>query len=172
MLTADVVASGVLPEGASIWVPAVMIAVGILGIVIPVLPGLLLALAGVLLWAYDTGTRTAWAVFAACAVLYVVGVGLQYAIPGRRLRRSGVGTLTLLLAVVLGIVGFFVIPVVGGPAGFVLGIYLVEHTRSRSSQAAWAATVAALKAGLGCMGLELLAGLAIATTWAVAVIVT
>jgi uncharacterized protein len=172
MATAEFVTSGVLPEGTAVWIPAVMIAVGILGIVIPVLPGLFLALAGVFLWAYDTGTRTSWAVFAACAVLYAVGVALQYAVPGRRLRRSGVGTLTLVLAVALGIVGFFVIPVVGGPAGFVLGIYLVEHARSRSAQAAWVSTVAALKAVMVSIGIELLAGLAIATTWTLAVILT
>jgi uncharacterized protein YqgC (DUF456 family) len=171
-VTAGLAAAGILPEGADVWVPAVMIAVGILGIVVPVLPGLLLALAGVLLWAYSAGTTTAWAVFGTCAVMYLTGVVLQYLVPGRRLRQSGVGTGTLLLAVLLGIVGFFVVPIIGGPLGFVLGIYLVEHSRTRDSSAAWGATVSALKAVLVSMGIELLAGVAIATTWTVAVIVT
>jgi hypothetical protein len=83
---------------------------------------------------------------------------------------AGVRTSTLLLAVLLGIVGFFVVPVVGGPLGFVLGIYLVELGRSRNASDAWRSTLAALRAVLLSMGIELLAGLSIATTWVAGVI--
>lgn len=169
-MTVGLESTGILPESGAIVVPGLMIAVGIVGIVVPVLPGLTLTLAGVLVWAISIGTGWAWAVFAACAVMFLAGVALQYAIPGRRLRASGVSTLTLVVAVCLGIVGFFVVPVIGGPGGFVLGIYLVEQSRARDARAAWAATVSALKAVALSMGIELAAGLAIATTWVVAVV--
>jgi uncharacterized protein YqgC (DUF456 family) len=164
--------SSVVPAGSDIWVPAILIIVGIAGIVVPVIPGLLVAVLGVLLWAYQTGTTASWVVFGIVAVLYVTGVCLQYLVPGRRLKREGVGTGTLLLAVALGIVGFFVIPVIGGPIGFILGIYLVEHGRSRSSAQAWTRTKTALRAVLTSMGIELVAGLLIALTWVVGILLT
>lgn len=161
-----------VPAGTTIWVPAILILIGLAGIVVPVLPGLLIVLGGVLLWAYQSGTPVSWWVFVVCAALYVGGLGLQYAVPGRRLRRQGVGTRTLLLALVLGIVGAIVIPVVGGPPAFVLGIYLVEHARTRAASLAWASTRAALRAVLTSIGIELLAGLCITAIWVVAVLLT
>lgn len=164
--------TSVVPAGSDIWVPAILIMVGIAGIVVPVIPGLLIAVLGVLLWAYQTGTAASWTVFGIVVVLYAVGLALQFLLPGRRLKRDGVGTSTLLLAVLLGIVGFFVVPVIGGPVGFVLGIYLVEHSRSRDAAQAWARTKSALRAVLLSTGIELMAGLLIALTWVVGVILT
>ncbi len=157
---------------ATLWVPAVLILIGMVGIVVPVIPGLLLVLAAVFVWAFDTGTTLGWWVFGVCVVLYVGGMALQYAVPGRRLREAGVRRSTLVLAVLLAVVGFFVIPVVGGPAGFVLGIYLVEYSRSRDGQSAWRSTRSALSAVFLSMGLELLAALAIATTWVLGVLLS
>lgn len=153
-----------------IWVPATLIVIGLVGIVVPVLPGLLLVLGAVLLWSWEVSSPLSWWVFAASAALYAAGVSLQYLVPGRRMRRAGVRTSTLALGVLLGIVGFFVIPVVGAAVGFVLGIYLVEHGRSRDARTAWTATKTALGAIFLSVGIELLAGLAIATTWVLGVL--
>jgi uncharacterized protein len=161
-----------LPEGTSVWVPAILILVGIVGIVIPVIPGLLLAVLGVLLWAYETGGATAWTFFGACLAIYLAGVAIQFLVPGKRLRQQGVKTSTLLLAVVLGIIGMFVIPIVGFVLGFVLGIFLVEQGRSRDRAQAWARTRHAVRAVLTSMGIELCAGLLIAVTWVVGVLAT
>ncbi len=163
---------GIAPDGADLWIPALLIGAGILGVVVPVVPGLLLAVAGVLLWALDQDSTTGWVVLAVSVALYLAGVVLKLLVPGRRMRREGVGNATLLFAVVLGVVGFFVVPVVGGPLGFVLGIYLVEYSRSRDRLHAWAGTRTALAAVLTSMGIELGAGLLIATTWIVAVLLT
>jgi uncharacterized protein YqgC (DUF456 family) len=157
---------------AALWVPALLILVGMVGIVVPVVPGLLLVLAAVLLWALDTSSALGWWVFAVSAVLYLAGLGLQYAVPGRRLREAGVRRSTLVLAVLLGIVGFFVIPVVGAAVGFVGGIYLVEMGHARDRYAAWASTRAALKAVFLSMGIELLAAVAIAVTWVAGVLLS
>jgi uncharacterized protein len=157
---------------AALWVPAVLILVGMVGIVIPVLPGLLLVLGAVLIWALDTGTTFGWWVFGVSAALFAAGMALQYAVPGRRMRAAGVRRSTLVLAVLLGIVGFFVVPVVGAAVGFVLGIYLVELGHARDRRTAWASTRAALGAVFLSMGIELLAAVAIATTWVVGVLVS
>ena len=68
--------------------------------------------------------------------------------------------------------GLGTMPVVGAFLGFALGIYLVERIKLGTHTAAWGSTVHALKAiGLS-MGIELLAGLAIATTWVIGVSAT
>ena len=56
--------------------------------------------------------------------------------------------------------------------GFVLGIYLVEHGRSRDAAAAWQSTKTALRAVFLSIGIELIAGLAIATTWVAGVMLS
>jgi hypothetical protein len=157
---------------ANLWVPALLMLIGMVGIVVPVIPGLVLVLAGVFVWALGESTGFGWSVFGVCAVLYLAGLALQYAVPGRHLRVAGVGRWTLVLAVLLGVVGFFVIPVIGGPVGFVAGIYLVELGRSREHRAAWTSTRAALTAVLLSTGIELLAGLTIVTTWVAGVVVS
>jgi Protein of unknown function (DUF456). len=65
--------------------------------------------------------------------------------------------------------GFFVIPVVGAFLGFALGMYLAERIKLGPHAAAWPSTRQALKAIALSVGIELLTGLAIATTWVIGV---
>lgn len=146
------------------------IAVGLIGIVVPVLPGSLLVVGAIGFWAFTVGSPLGWTVFAIATVLVVVGTVVKYLVPGRRLKTAGVPNSTLLVGGALGVVGFFVIPVVGLLPGFVLGVYLAEYRRLGASQA-WPATVSALKA----VGLSILiefcaAGLA-TLTWVAGIIV-
>ena len=87
--------------------------VGVVGVIVPVLPGSVLILGAVLVWAIEDGSRTAWTVFAVVALFLVMGAVVKYAVPGRRLKNAGVPNRTLVLGGVLGLVGFFVVPVVG-----------------------------------------------------------
>lgn len=150
---------------------AVVIALGIAGIIVPVLPGTILVLGAVLVWALEIATTTGWAVFAACAALLVGGSIVKYLVPGRRLKASGVPNRTLLFGALLAFVGFFVVPVIGMFIGFVLGIYLAERTRLGAA-GAWPSTVHALKAVGVSILIELVAAFLAAVTWAVGVAVT
>ncbi len=161
-----------LADDVGVIVPPLLIIAGLVGIVVPVLPGLLLVLGGVLLWAGLDGSAIAWTVFSASVLLAVGGWVVQYLVAGRRMRRAGVPGSTLVLAVALGVVGFFVIPVVGAAAGFVLGIYLVELGRIKDRSQAWSRTKHALLAVLQSIGIELLAGLGIAGLYVVGVVLT
>jgi uncharacterized protein YqgC (DUF456 family) len=153
-------------DGINVVVALIML-VGFMGIVVPVLPGLLLVWAAVLLWAFEKQTSAGWVILGVATALAVAGVVLKYLVPGRRMAKAGVTTSTTLAGVGLGVVGFFVIPVVGAFLGFALGIYLFERAKLGSHGAAWPATMQALKAVGLSMGIELLTGLAIATTWVV-----
>ncbi|GAB3597851.1 DUF456 domain-containing protein [Angustibacter peucedani] len=152
-------------------VVGLVILVGLVGVVVPVLPGLLLVLGAVLAWALERQDAGGWVVLAVVAAVFAVGQVVKYLLPGRRLREAGVPTSTMLLAVALGVVGFFVIPVVGVFVGFVLGVYLAERLRLHTHAAAWPSTKHALKAAGWSVLIELTTGLLMGAVWLVGVLV-
>lgn len=148
----------------------VAVVVGLVGILVPVLPGSLLILAAVLVWALEVATPAAWVVFSVVTLLLALGAVVKYAVPGRRLKSDGVPNRTLLAGGAAGVVGFFVVPVVGLLLGFVLGVYLSEVQRV-GRDLAWPSTRSALRAvGLSVL-IELAAGLLAAATWLVGAVV-
>jgi uncharacterized protein YqgC (DUF456 family) len=149
------------------------ILVGIVGVVVPILPGLLLSWAAVLAWTLlvDRGWGK-WVVLGVATGVALAGTVVKYAWPGRNLKRTGVPNRSLFAGGVLGLIGFFVIPVVGLFLGFTLGIWLSERIRLGSSQQAWPSTKQALKAVGLSMLIELAAGLTIGTVWLVGLFVT
>jgi uncharacterized protein len=150
---------------------AIVIAVGLVGIVVPLLPGVALILGAIVVWAVVEGGMTAWITCGLAVAVLAAAQALKYAVPGRRLRVHGIPARTLAIAAVLGIVGFFVIPIVGLVVGFVAGVYLAEATRLKDVQLAWSSTVAALRAIGLTMAIELVGGLLAAATWAVGAVV-
>jgi uncharacterized protein YqgC (DUF456 family) len=150
---------------------ALVIAVGLVGILVPILPGSVLVAGAILVWAWTTGGTTSWTVFAVAAVFIVAGTVVKYVLPGRRLQVAGIPASTQWFGVLLGVVGFFVVPVVGLLLGFVLGIYLAELRRVGSAQA-WPSTVHSLKAvGLSIV-IELVAAVLATLAWAAGVVLT
>jgi uncharacterized protein YqgC (DUF456 family) len=148
------------------------IAVGIVGVIVPVLPGLALCWAGVLVWAIfaDRGGGK-WLILALATVIAVAGTVVKYAWPGRNLKRTGVPNSSLVAGGVVGLVGFFVVPVVGLLAGFVLGVWLAERARLGAAQSAWPSTKHALKAAGLAMLIELGAALGIGFAWVAGLVV-
>ncbi|MCM4078905.1 DUF456 domain-containing protein [Paractinoplanes hotanensis] len=142
------------------------IAVGVVGVVVPVLPGLLLSWAGVLLWAAlgEGSVAVRWLTFGVATAVVLLGTLIKYLVPGRRLKSAGVPNSALLAGGLLGVIGFFVIPVIGLPLGFVLGIYLVERTRLGPGQA-WPSTKRAVAAAGMALLIEFTAALAVAVIW-------
>ena len=151
----------------------IAILIGVVGVIVPMLPGLLLAWAGVLAWALlsDRGWGK-WVVLGIASVLAAVAIVIKYAWPGRNLKRSGVPNRSLIVGGVLGLIGFFVIPVVGLVIGFILGIWLAERIRLNSFAAAWPSTKQALRAAGLAMLIELGAALLVAAVWLAGVFLT
>lgn len=145
--------------------------VGLLGVVVPLLPGTALILVAGMVWAafvVDDGT-TRWVVVAVMAALFLAGLVLKYALPGRHLA-GRLPRRTLLLGAVGAVVGFFVLPPLGLLLGGVAGVYLAEAQRDRTS--AWRSTVQVLTAiGLGVLA-ELTAGVLMVGAWLVGLVVT
>lgn len=143
------------------------ILVGLVGIVLPVLPGSLIIAVAVLVWAVDTG-GWAWGVLALVLALLAAGWSASYLVPGRRVAGSGVPRSSFVVAGLAGLVGFFVLPVVGLLVFFPGGLYLMEYRRLGDRAAAWeSAWLAVRMTALG-MLIELGLALVAATTWLVA----
>jgi uncharacterized protein len=150
---------------------ALAILVGLVGVIVSILPGLVLVLAAILLWAIGEGSATGWSVFTVAAVLIVAGSVVKYAVPNRRLKTTGIPSSTTWFGVALGVVGFFVIPVIGLFIGFVLGVYVAEYRRVGRA-AAWPSTKEALRAvGISIL-IELAAGVLAALVWVAGVVAT
>ncbi|MCK0177045.1 DUF456 domain-containing protein [Mycolicibacterium sp. F2034L] len=151
---------------------ALAIAVGIIGIVVPLLPGTLLVFAAIAVWAFVEQTTAAWVTLGVVTVILGAALLIKYLWPMRRMRAADVRTMSLVTGGVLGVIGFFVIPVLGLVIGFVGGIYLAELGVRRDQRVAWASTVHALKGVALSMGVELAGALLATVAWVVGVYVT
>jgi uncharacterized protein YqgC (DUF456 family) len=150
----------------------IAILVGLVGVVVPALPGLLLVWAAVLVWALVERTTAAWVLLVAATLLVAVSQVVKYLVPSRRMRAAGVPTTSLATGAMVGAVGFFVIPIVGAFLGFVLGVYLAERLRLGDHPLAWSSTRHALKAAGLSILIELAAGLLVASAWLATVLLT
>ena len=149
----------------------VAIAVGLVGVLVPVLPGSLLVLAAIAVWAFSEGSTVAWVVLGVAVTAIGLSQVVKYILPTRRLREAGIPSSSLIVGGVLGIVGFFVIPVVGLFLGFPLGVYAAERERLGRHALAWASTRRAMAAvGLSIV-IELAGALVAAGAWVAAVAV-
>lgn len=150
----------------------VAIFAGLIGIVVQVLPGAVLVLGGILVWAIMTGGTQAWVVFGVAAVAIAIAEVLQWILAGKHMRKAEVPVLTLAVGGIAGIIGFFVIPVLGLFLFFVAAIFLLEWARRKDVSAAWGATKAALQATLITIGVQLVGSLVATGAWVIGLIIT
>ena len=132
-------------------IAAVLIALSVVGVLVPLVPGPVLGWAGVLIWAlFADGGEIKWIVFSVVTAIALVGVVVKFAVPTRNLHRTGVPARSIVVGAVFGIIGFFLIPFLGLPIGVVLGVFLAELVRLSQTRLAWQSTKSALKAvGVG-----------------------
>lgn len=141
----------------------ICVLIGLIGIVVPVLPGTMAIAAGLLIWAVYVGEVTTWVIVGIGLAILAIGQVAMYVIAGKRMQKDGVRNSSLFLGAVGSIIGMFAIPVVGVLVGFVGGVLLAEWGTHKSWQPAWKATIAALKAAGLSMLIELFAaGVALA----------
>lgn len=143
-------------------------AIGLLGTLLPILPGLALMWGAGLVFGLSTGfDTTAWVALTLMTAV-VVGAGwLAIRLPAKRTSAAGVGIGAQLLALALAVVGFFAIPVVGAAVGFVAGIYLTRIATTRSRSDAWESTTAALLALWHAAAIQFGAGVLVILIWVI-----
>lgn len=134
---------------------AVAVLLGIVGTAVPLMPGPVLvggAAIAYALWAQQTPITIAAAI---AVVVLLFGFALKYAVPARKVGGQ-VDALPLVIGGILGLIGFFVVPVVGLILGFILGVFLTEVAQKRS----FAEAVPATRSALYAAGLSMLIDLA------------
>lgn len=143
-------------------------AVGVVGTVVPLLPGIPIVWAAAFVYGLAGGFGlVGWAAFAAITVLAVAGTIAGYALPHRRVSRSGAPTSAKVAGLIVGIIGFFVVPIVGFVAGAVLGVYAAERVRTKDHARAWRSTKDLIVGfGLGALA-QLVAAIAMVVCWAI-----
>ena len=153
-------------ETLLVIVVAVVMVIGVAGTVLPILPGLwviwLAAVAYGVLAGFNTG---AWFAMAVITVLAIVGTASAFYLPQRSAASVGVPWWGQLIALGFAVAGFFVVPVVGAPLGFVVGILVTTIVKERHIPGALGATWATLKAMLLASGVQFAVGLMMMAVW-------
>ncbi len=143
-------------------VSILLLLVGILGTFLPVLPGLLLSLCGLLIYKFGTDSSLSMVYIWIFVFLTLLSIILNYVIPARTNRKYG-GTRWGSAGSVIGtILGMFFIPV---PFGFLIGMFLgvfvgeLLHD-AKDKKKAWNSTKGALIGFLYGTGFNFMVGLA------------
>ncbi|TRV79858.1 DUF456 domain-containing protein [Streptomyces sp. 130] len=143
---------------------------GLVGVLVPGVPGQAIVWAAVLWWALTDMTPAAWAVLIGSTALLLLVQALKPLLPPRRPRESGAPRRTLLLGGVGAIAGFFVLPVVGAVVGYVGVIFGAERLRLGSRGAGWASVRSVMRATGYSVLVELFACLLVTGAWLSALI--
>lgn len=141
-------------------VAAVLIALGILGIVYPILPGSLAVLTGIVVWALSIRAPEGYWALGLGGTLIIIGMLAQTVLTGRTLKRRAIPNRSILFGILGAIIGMFLIPIIGLFIGFAAGLLASEWTRNKDLAIALADTLAAMKS----MGIGILVELAAALT--------
>ncbi len=147
-----------------------VMAVGLAGVLVPVLPGLLLIWGAGIFWAWADGGGARWAVAALLTLLLVGGSVAKYTLPARSASGAGAPRRTLVLGALGAVAGFFVIPVAGLLVGGVAAVFLAEWQRLGEPAPAWRSTRAVLVGvGIGLL-VELATGVLMIWLWVIAAV--
>jgi uncharacterized protein len=152
-------------------VVGLVIAVGILGTVLPLLPGLGLVWLAMLAYGLFAGFGwEGWAAMAVATGLGVAGLYLNVRIPQKEAATSGLTVRGQLVGLGLAIVGFFVVPVIGAPLGFVVGVYLVRFQATNDRSQAWASTVRIIRSLVKASAVQAALAVTMALVWVIWVV--
>lgn len=138
---------------------------GLLGVLVPGVPGPWLVWAAVMWWSLQEQSGLAWALLVGATVVLLVDQVVVWLLPPRRLRGVGVTRRMAAFAGVGALTGFFLVPVVGAVLGFIGGIYGSERRRLGGHGPAAASTRAVMRAVGTSVLVELFACLLVVGAW-------
>ena len=123
----------VLPEALVLT----MMIIGLVGLLVPIIPGLVIIWVAALGYGLYAGFGTlGWIMFALITVLMIVGSVLDNVLMGTKAHESGAPWWVVLVAMVAGIIGNFFLPVIGGILAALLALFLVEFARRKNAKKA------------------------------------
>jgi uncharacterized protein len=153
-------------ETLTIVLVALAMAVGLFGTLLPFVPGLPLIWGAALVYGLIEGFGPAgWVAMTVITLAAISGMAAKIVLPQRRASAGGAPRSTLIVGGIVGIIGFFVVPIVGLPLGAVAGVYLAEYWRTADPGTAWRSTKEVIVGfGIGTL-LEMSAGVVMILVW-------
>ena len=125
-----------------------VMATGLLGLILPIFPGLVVIWLGALGYGLYAGFQTTgWILFAIITIFMIVGSIIDNIVMGQQAHESGASWLSIVFALVFGILGNLIFPVIGGFIGALLALFVVEWIRRKN----WHQAISATKGwAIGC----------------------
>ncbi len=151
-----------------IFLVGLAMVIGIIGTIVPFLPGLPIVWAAALVYGGVAGFGTVgWICFVLITGVGISGLVAGVSVPKRHVEGGGAPFSTIVVGAIGAVIGFFVIPVVGLIIGGVAGVFLAEWARTGRGDQAWASTKRALVGfGIGA-AVQMGAGVVMMMTWVV-----
>ncbi|MQS34885.1 DUF456 domain-containing protein [Streptomyces katsurahamanus] len=147
-----------------------VMALGVVGVLVPGVPGRWLVWAAMLWWALHELSALAWTLLVAATALLLVDQVVVWLLPSRRIRGTGISPRVAACAGLGAVAGFVVLPVAGAIPGFIGGIYATERHRLGGHGPAMASTRAVMRGAGTSLLVELFACLLVVGAWLGAVI--
>ncbi len=149
-------------------VAVALTAIGVCGIVVPVLPGSITVGAGLLVWAIWGSSPWGWWAFGVGVALLAIGMSASLLLTKRQLDDRKIPQWPVFVGLVCGVIAGFLLPALGLVIGFVAGLLVSEYIRVKDFNEAVSTSWAATKAiGLGMLielGCAMAAGGLLATS--------
>ncbi|MFH1907588.1 MAG: DUF456 domain-containing protein [Chloroflexota bacterium] len=106
---------------------------GLFGLIVPIFPGLVVIWLAGLGYGLVAGFSTlGWWMFAIITILMLIGSFVDNLLMGTQARQSGASWVSIGAALVFGIAGNFVLPVIGGLIAALLALFTAEWIRRRN----------------------------------------
>ena len=106
---------------------------GLFGLVIPIMPGLVIIWVAALGYGIAAGFGAlGWIMFAIITLLMIAGSFIDNVLMGTQARQSGASWVSIAAALVFGLAGNFVLPVIGGLIAALLALFVAEWIRRKN----------------------------------------
>lgn len=129
-------------QSITFGVVIIFMIVGLVGVVIPVLPGMLLIWLSILFFVIVSGFETiSVGAFAIITLIAFVTGTADFWLSLWGAQRGGASKRSLILGFIGSIIGTVILPLIGTIIGYAIGILLSEYQQHRDWQAAWKASL-------------------------------
>lgn len=144
-----------------------VLVLGLISVIVPVLPGLLIMWGAGVVYGFAVGwSPVGVGVMALFTLLAAISLISSVTVPRRAAAESGASGRAQFGGLIGAVIGFFVIPIIGFIVGGLVGVLLVEYSAKGDWQQAWTATKGTAK-GFGVSVLiDITAGTLMLATWA------
>ena len=110
----------------------IIMAVGLIGLVVPIFPGIFVIWLAALGYGVITGfTTLGWVLFVLLTLLMITGATIDNVLMGAKAHKEGAAWYTLALGMLAGILGTIIFPPFGGLIAAPLVVWLLEYLRQR-----------------------------------------